>query len=112
MSTVPSEYQLDLVFIRDCGDAEQLLEEVRYEMGRMMDGGAKWNAYGRTEDGLHIAVVEANGLTPLTTEAEVIERLEGRMESECWEWLSGYRLTVTPKEDAGSCCLKKKKVTA
>lgn len=111
MSTVPSEYQLDLVFIRDGGDQVQLLEEVRLELGRMLDGGAKWHAFERTEDGLHIVVVEANGLTPLTTEAEVIERLEGRMESECWEWLSGYQLTVTPKEDAGSCRLKKK-VTA
>jgi len=108
---VPSEYQLNLVFIRNDGDQVQLLEAVRLEMGWMLDGGAKWHAYGRTEDDLHIVVVEANGLTPLTTEAEVIERLESRMESECWEWLSGYQLTVTPKEDVGSCRLKKK-VTA
>ncbi|MBO9599802.1 MAG: hypothetical protein J7559_18515 [Cohnella sp.] len=105
---MPSEYQLDLVFIRDDGDSERLLEEIRLEMGRIMDGGAKWHAYGRTEHGLRVVVAEVNGLTPLTTEDEVIGRLESRMESDCWEWLSGYRLTVTPKEDAGSCCLKKK----
>ncbi|WP_027084657.1 hypothetical protein [Cohnella panacarvi] len=109
---MPSEYELNLVFIRDSGECERLLDDINREMARMLDGGAKWNAYGRTEEALHIVVVEANGLTPLTTEEEVIGRLESRMESECWEWLTGYQLTVTPKEDAGSCRLKKKKVTA
>lgn len=111
MSTVPSEYELNLVFIRDSGDGEQLLGEVRLEMKRVLDAAAKWNAYGRTEEAIHIVVVEANGLTPLTTEEEVIGRLEERMESECWDWLTGYQLTVLPKEDAGSCRLTKR-VTA
>lgn len=108
MSTVPSEYELNLVFIRDRGDCEELLGEVRREMELVLDGGAKWHAYGRTEDSLQIVVVEASGLMPLTTETEVIGRLEERMASACWDWLSGYQLTVTPKEDAGTCSLKKK----
>jgi len=102
---------MDMVFIRDLGDSQELLGEVQLEMGRLFDAGARWHAYGRTEDGVHIVVVEANGLTALTTEDEVMERLESRMESDCWDYLSGYRLTVIPKEDAG-CCRVKKKETA
>ncbi|RAP76535.1 hypothetical protein [Paenibacillus montanisoli] len=105
---MPSEYELNLVFIHDNDDNERLLSEVQLEMSRVLGSGAKWHAYGRKEDELSIIVVEANGLTPLTTEAEVISRLEGKMESDCWDWLSGYQLTVTPKEDAGSCRLKRK----
>lgn len=105
---MPSEFAFDAVFIRETGCSRvRFGETIELELRRMFGEWASWHAETKREQGLEIAVVEMKGLSPWSSEDEAIEGLESRMESECWDWLNGYRLRVIPKEDAGPCrCIK------
>ncbi|PZD95583.1 hypothetical protein DNH61_13735 [Paenibacillus sambharensis] len=103
---MPSEYTLNMCFIRPAGDAAGFHHEIEQEMTRLFHKGVRWSAERKLQDELDIAVVEVNGLTHLNTEEEVLGSLEDRMDSDCWEWLGGFELHVIPKIDAGACRLK------
>lgn len=109
MKKVPSEFQMDLCFIHNVGDANRFVTEIRREMERLFHSGARWYLDSKKVEQLDIAVVEVSGLTVLDSEEEVLQDLEARMDSDCWDWLNGYRLAVIPKEDAGSCRLHRKR---
>jgi hypothetical protein len=109
---VPSEYAIDLCFIRPDTDTEGFHAEIEQEMERIVGKSGKWYAERKKQDRLDVSVVQLNGLAALDTEAEVIEQLESRMASPCWDWLNGYRLEVIPKEEAGCCAMKRKQGSA
>ena len=104
---MPSEYMLDLCFIRPAADTDRFHAEIEAEMERVAGKSGTWYAERKRQDRLDLSIVQMNGLTALQTEDEVKRQLEARMTSDCWEWLSGYRLTVIPKEDAGCCSMKR-----
>jgi len=109
---VPSEFAVDLCFIRAYGENPvSMRTEIEAELTRIFALSGTWFmevSRSKEEAGreLEIAVVQVQGLSHWKTEQEVLDDLEGRMESECWSWLNGYRMAVIPKEDAGPCAMK------
>lgn len=100
---MPSEFMLDLCFIRPATENPDFFLEIETEIRALFQDSGTWYVDGKTADGLDIATVEINGLSHWETEDNVIAYVETRMTSECWNWLQGYKLRVVPKEDVGPC---------
>ncbi|WP_426452162.1 hypothetical protein ACP26L_08925 [Paenibacillus sp. S-38] len=105
---MPSEYDAALCFVRTLEvNARPLQEELASDLRRVLPG-ASLDLDPKLEDGFEIVVARMNGLGPWGSEEELLDRMEREMPEAWWTWLAGYRLLVTPKEDAGPCRLKKK----
>lgn len=105
---MPSEYMVDLCFIRPQTAAPSPFPELDVQMRTLFSSGASWFIDRKREEGLDIAIAQVNGLSSWSSEQEVISHMETRMQPESLEWLSGYRIRVIPKENADTCCLKKR----
>ncbi|MCZ8515270.1 hypothetical protein O9H85_23215 [Paenibacillus filicis] len=80
---------------------------IELELQQMFAGRATWHTVTKRDQDLDISVVEIKGLAAWSNEDEVLDYVETRMQSDCWEWLNGYQVNVILKEDAGSCRWKK-----
>jgi hypothetical protein len=109
---VPSEYTLDLCFIREHKEAP-FHSEIERELQRLFAGRGTWYTDFREESGLDIAVAEVKGIASWTNEDEVVAYLEDGMltdaaeASQCWDHLHGLQVKVSPKLDVGCCRIKK-----
>lgn len=103
---MPSEYMLNLCFIRPLEVSDDFSASIDAEMHAVFNGRGDWYADYKTSEELRIAVVEINGLSTWKDESEALQAIEGAMSGDCWDWLQGYTLRVVPKEDVGPCCLK------
>jgi hypothetical protein len=103
-----SEYFIDLCFIRaEPCESIRIVEKLQEEIRRIFPVVSTIYIDHKREEGLEIAVCELNGLSMWETEEELLMYVEEKLSDECWSWLTGYRLQVIPKEDAGTCSLKK-----
>lgn len=105
---MPSEFVLDLVFVRQQSAEAPFAAAIEDEVCRLFSGRGSWHTETKREEGLDIAVVAVNGLAAWDTEDDVLDYMDARMQSDCWNWLNGYHLKVIAKEDAGSCRCKKR----
>ncbi|MNY54521.1 hypothetical protein D3C86_1904070 [compost metagenome] len=71
-----------------------------------LDEHITWHVEVKRQDDLLITVAEGKGLTVCQTEDQFLTFIDPRLNSPCWDWLSGYSLQVIPQEDAGSCRMK------
>lgn len=103
-----SEFELDLVFIRaaDGQDPSEFHDSVEAELAPLFAPYGKWSVTVKEEPGVQIAVTEMRGIAPWSCEDEALDYIEGKAGDRFREWLTGYRLAVEPKEDAGSCRCK------
>ncbi|AEI39979.1 hypothetical protein [Paenibacillus mucilaginosus] len=103
---MPSEYDAALCFVRTPDrEGRPLQEELAADLHGIFPG-ASLDLEPKSEDGFEIVVARMNGLGPWGSEEELLGRMEREMPESWWTWLAGYRLLVTPKEDAGPCRLK------
>ncbi|MCZ8518188.1 MULTISPECIES: hypothetical protein [Paenibacillus] len=106
---MPSEYDAALCFVRRMEENGRPLHVVLEADLRRIFPGASLDMDPKAEEGLEIVVARINGLGPWESENELLDRMEQQLPEPWWNWLSGYRLQVTPKEDAGPCRLTKKR---
>lgn len=107
LKPMPSEYKVDLCFIRPQTDASYPFSELEVQMHMLFSAAASCYVERKREEGLDIAIVQVNGLSCWRSEQEVILHMETCMQPETLEWLSGYRIQVIPKAYAGTCRLKR-----
>ncbi|WP_248926104.1 hypothetical protein [Paenibacillus hamazuiensis] len=105
---MPSEFRVDLVFIRPQMKNSRFFDEIEREMERVFAGIGHWFVERKREDRLEIAVAEVNGLSPFDSEEELLLSVEQKIGSGCWDWLQGLHVRVIPKEEAGACYCRKR----
>ncbi|QMV44534.1 hypothetical protein [Cohnella cholangitidis] len=109
MEPIPSEYSVDLVFIRPESEMPIPYPDLEDHMKALFKRPHSCFVERRREDRLEIATVQINGLSAAwAEEREVIAHMEERMPIEHLECLSGYRVQVIPKEHHGTCALRKR----
>lgn len=109
---MPSEFALDLCFIREHAKSpfSTIIEQ---QLNELFAGKGTWYIDLREQEGLDIAVAEVKGLAIWESEEEVLSYIEEyaacslTSEHDCWNHLQGYQVKVSPKADAGCCRLKK-----
>ncbi|MBW7475245.1 hypothetical protein K0T92_10850 [Paenibacillus oenotherae] len=106
-----NEFIVDLCFIRPQTEHGSPFPQMESELNLLFSTSAAsavpCYVDRKREEGLDIAVAQVSGLSVWSSEREVIAYMENGMEQASLNWLSGYRVQVIPKEDAGTCCLKK-----
>ncbi|MCS7461523.1 hypothetical protein N0M98_15330 [Paenibacillus doosanensis] len=108
---MPTEFALDLCFIREHGQLP-LPTLIDRELQKLFAGRGSWYIDFKVKEGLDIAVAEVKGLGTWETEDELLQYIEESMEQDSdsaedsWEYLQGYQVKVWPKIDAGSCRIK------
>ncbi|CAH1203889.1 hypothetical protein PAECIP111893_02107 [Paenibacillus plantiphilus] len=106
-----NEFIVDLCFIRPQTEQSPPFPTIESELDLLFSTSAAsavpCYVDRKREEGLDIAVAQISGLSTWSSEQDVITYMEAGMERNSLEWLSGYRIQVVPKENAGSCCMKK-----
>lgn len=106
-----NEFIVDLCFIRPETELASPFPDMETELDLLFASSSASAAPcyvdRKREEGLDIAVAQVSGLSVWQSEQEVIAHMEDGMERGSMEWLSGYRVQVIAKEDAGACCMKK-----
>ncbi|MDD9267091.1 hypothetical protein ACFPES_08660 [Paenibacillus sp. GCM10023248] len=109
---MPSEFALDLVFIREHTDTP-FYTVIDNQISALFTGKGNWYIDLREDEGLDIAVVELKGMGAWDNENELLSYIDDRVpydsssDISCWNHLHGYQVKVSPKVDAGCCRLKK-----
>ncbi|KQX48491.1 hypothetical protein [Paenibacillus sp. Root444D2] len=109
---MPSEFTLDLCFIREHTQSP-FYTIIERQLNGLFAGKGTWYIDLREEQGLDIAVAEIKGMAIWESEVEVLRYIEESAqpdltsEYDCWNHLHGYQVKVSPKADAGCCRLKK-----
>ncbi|OAS13450.1 hypothetical protein [Paenibacillus oryzisoli] len=109
---MPSEFALDLCFIREHAQSPFYMI-IEQQMSELFAGKGTWYVDHREQEGLDIAVAEVKGLSTWESEDDVLSYIEEYAgsglpaELDCWIHLQGYQVKVMPKADAGCCRLKK-----
>ncbi|UUZ85035.1 hypothetical protein LJK88_16455 [Paenibacillus sp. P26] len=105
---MPSDFAMDLCFIRKMRPEAPMADSIEQELQRIFAGRACWHTDTKRERDLEVSVVEIKGLAEWHSEDEALRFVEARMQSDCWEWLCGFRVKVTQQEDAGASCWQKR----
>ncbi|USB32652.1 hypothetical protein [Paenibacillus sp. YPG26] len=100
-----SQLSWDLIFITTGEEHPDLQDIVEAELAGL-DEHITWYVEVKRQDHLLVAVAEGKGLTVCESEEQFLSFIDPRLNSPCWDWLSGYSLQVVPQEDAGSCRMK------
>ncbi|MCR2804043.1 hypothetical protein [Paenibacillus soyae] len=105
------EYNVQLCFARPMGWGGGELAEEAEALLRWLFAGATLDVERmEPEEGLDIVVARLNGLATWSTELQLLDWMDERMPEDWWIWIAGCKAEVIPKEDAGPCRIKKRRM--